>query len=110
MDLRLSVPFPEGYGATVHLFWPGKGFQLLGMSVSRQLLIFAISLLRCDLTLVRAATGFLMRNLRQFSDSEATLLHNIRPLKLPSPIARPKSQGQTSQPCWASPSSHYRRS
>ncbi len=25
------VPFPEGYGATVHLFWPGKGFQLLGM-------------------------------------------------------------------------------
>ncbi|KAI0797300.1 DUF775-domain-containing protein [Irpex lacteus] len=26
-----TVPFPEGYGATVHLFWPGKGFQLLGM-------------------------------------------------------------------------------
>lgn len=26
-----SVPFPEGYGATVHFFWPGKGFQLLGM-------------------------------------------------------------------------------
>ncbi|KAI0795587.1 hypothetical protein C8Q75DRAFT_803454 [Abortiporus biennis] len=25
------VPFPEGYGATVHFFWPGKGFQLLGM-------------------------------------------------------------------------------
>lgn len=24
------VPFPDGYGATVHLFWPGKGFQLLG--------------------------------------------------------------------------------
>jgi len=39
-DLRLSVPFPEGYGATVHLFWPGKGFQLLGMSVSRQSPIF----------------------------------------------------------------------
>ncbi|KZT01606.1 DUF775-domain-containing protein [Laetiporus sulphureus 93-53] len=26
-----SVPFPDGYGATVHLHWPGKGFQLLGM-------------------------------------------------------------------------------
>jgi len=25
------VPFPDGYGATVHFFWPGKGFQLLGM-------------------------------------------------------------------------------
>lgn len=27
------VPFPEGYGATVHFHWPGKGFQLLGMYV-----------------------------------------------------------------------------
>ncbi|KAF5343311.1 hypothetical protein D9757_014161 [Collybiopsis confluens] len=26
-----NVPFPEGYGATVHLHWPGRGFQLLGM-------------------------------------------------------------------------------
>ncbi|KAH9915189.1 DUF775-domain-containing protein [Epithele typhae] len=26
-----TVQFPEGYGATVHFFWPGKGFQLLGM-------------------------------------------------------------------------------
>ncbi|ETW77084.1 hypothetical protein HETIRDRAFT_421266 [Heterobasidion irregulare TC 32-1] len=26
-----TVPFPEGYGATVHFFWPGRGFQLLGM-------------------------------------------------------------------------------
>lgn len=26
-----NVPFPDGYGATVHFFWPGKGFQLLGM-------------------------------------------------------------------------------
>jgi len=26
-----TVPFPEGYGATVHFHWPGKGFQLLGM-------------------------------------------------------------------------------
>ncbi|KAL0581687.1 hypothetical protein V5O48_000393 [Marasmius crinis-equi] len=26
-----TVPFPEGYGATVHFNWPGKGFQLLGM-------------------------------------------------------------------------------
>ena len=25
------VPFPEGYGATVHFHWPEKGFQLLGM-------------------------------------------------------------------------------
>jgi len=26
-----TIPFPEGYGATVHFHWPGKGFQLLGM-------------------------------------------------------------------------------
>ena len=30
---RRAVPFPEGYGASVHFFWPGKGFQLLGMCV-----------------------------------------------------------------------------
>lgn len=27
------VPFHEGYGATVHFHWPGKGFQLLGSYV-----------------------------------------------------------------------------
>jgi hypothetical protein len=32
IDLR-AVPFPDGYGASVHFFWPGKGFQLLGMLV-----------------------------------------------------------------------------
>ncbi|CAK5263446.1 unnamed protein product [Mycena citricolor] len=26
-----TIPFPEGYGCTVHFFWPGKGFQVLGM-------------------------------------------------------------------------------
>ncbi|KAG8932498.1 hypothetical protein FRC02_001021 [Tulasnella sp. 418] len=26
-----TVPFPPGYGATVHFEWPGRGFQLLGM-------------------------------------------------------------------------------
>ncbi|KAF6756018.1 hypothetical protein DFP72DRAFT_964694, partial [Ephemerocybe angulata] len=26
-----TVPFPAGVGASVHFFWPGKGFQLLGM-------------------------------------------------------------------------------
>ncbi|KAF8547200.1 DUF775-domain-containing protein [Imleria badia] len=26
-----TVSFPEGYGATVHFFWPGKGSQVLGM-------------------------------------------------------------------------------
>ncbi|KAF9525256.1 hypothetical protein CPB83DRAFT_818788 [Crepidotus variabilis] len=26
-----DVPFPEGFGCAVHLYWPGKGFQLLGM-------------------------------------------------------------------------------
>jgi len=26
-----TLPFPDGYGATVHFHWPGKGFQLLGM-------------------------------------------------------------------------------
>jgi len=26
-----SIPFPDGYGASVHFYWPGRGFQLLGM-------------------------------------------------------------------------------
>jgi len=26
----LTAPFPDGYGATVHFHWPGKGSQLLG--------------------------------------------------------------------------------
>ncbi|KAF9242282.1 DUF775-domain-containing protein [Melanogaster broomeanus] len=26
-----TVVFPEGYGATVHFLWPGKGSQVLGM-------------------------------------------------------------------------------
>ncbi|KIJ37109.1 hypothetical protein M422DRAFT_33960 [Sphaerobolus stellatus SS14] len=26
-----TVPFPDGYAATVHMHWPGRGFQLLGM-------------------------------------------------------------------------------
>ncbi|KAH9474638.1 Protein OPI10-like protein [Psilocybe cubensis] len=26
-----TVPFPDGFGAAVHFFWPGKGFQLLGV-------------------------------------------------------------------------------
>ncbi|KAG1888257.1 DUF775-domain-containing protein [Suillus subluteus] len=26
-----TVPFPDGFGATVHFFWPGKGSQVLGM-------------------------------------------------------------------------------
>lgn len=32
-NTTIPVPFPPGYAATVHFFWPGKGFQLLGMSV-----------------------------------------------------------------------------
>ena len=36
------MPFPDGYGATVHFFWPGKGFQLLGMSAFAQFLILVI--------------------------------------------------------------------
>ncbi|KAI6015074.1 DUF775-domain-containing protein [Pisolithus orientalis] len=26
-----TIPFPDGYGCTVHFFWPGKGSQVLGM-------------------------------------------------------------------------------
>jgi hypothetical protein len=26
-----TVPFDEGYGASVHLLWPGADWQLLGM-------------------------------------------------------------------------------
>ncbi|KAJ7669212.1 hypothetical protein DFH06DRAFT_1267353 [Mycena polygramma] len=27
----LTTPFPDGFGCTVHFYWPGRGFQLLGM-------------------------------------------------------------------------------
>ncbi|ESK92258.1 inositol metabolism protein opi10 [Moniliophthora roreri MCA 2997] len=38
-----TVPFPDGYGATVHFHWPGKGFQLLGMlSNEKQSAIFKL--------------------------------------------------------------------
>ena len=33
LDVVATEPFPEGYGATVHFNWPGKGFQLLGAYV-----------------------------------------------------------------------------
>lgn len=26
-----TVAFPEGYAGAVHFYWPGRGFQLLGM-------------------------------------------------------------------------------
>lgn len=26
-----DIAFPQGFGASVHFFWPGKGFQVLGM-------------------------------------------------------------------------------
>jgi len=29
--VSILVPFPPGYAGTVHFYWPGKGFQLLGM-------------------------------------------------------------------------------
>lgn len=31
MFTHATVPFPDGYAATVHLNWLGKGFELLGM-------------------------------------------------------------------------------
>lgn len=57
-DLSAQVPFPEGYGATVHFFWPGKGFQLLGMCV----LIFAMGFI-LSLTLVQAVKRKAFRHL-----------------------------------------------
>lgn len=38
-----TVAFPAGYGATVHLYWPGKGFQLLGMYVINTVLPHCMS-------------------------------------------------------------------
>lgn len=52
-----SVPFPDGYGATVHFFWPGKGFQLLGMYV-----IFYHSDRRLEISLINPGLGSPTRN------------------------------------------------
>ena len=56
--LCYKVPFPEGYGATVHLFWPGKGFQLLGM-----LVLFASPLMNPRLDLDQAFKRKTLRDL-----------------------------------------------
>ena len=50
------MPFPDGYGATVHFFWPGKGFQLLGMSVFARFLIFAIPIIYATLQALERKT------------------------------------------------------
>lgn len=35
--LMLAVPFPEGYGASVHFAWPGKDYIPLGVYVMIEL-------------------------------------------------------------------------
>ncbi|KAH9996332.1 hypothetical protein BJV77DRAFT_176700 [Russula vinacea] len=42
-----TVPFPDGYGATVHFFWPGKGFQLLGFQMKNPRRSFDCVVISC---------------------------------------------------------------
>ncbi|CCM05383.1 uncharacterized protein FIBRA_07599 [Fibroporia radiculosa] len=98
-----TVAFPDGYGATVHLHWPGKGFQLLGMlSGEKPSAIFRLrgtfsaqsshTALFSDGTLGNSATGL--------TDVTAILGIAIEPLQtieaemanLPSAVGRPASR------------------
>lgn len=67
------VPFPEGYGATVHFYWPGKGFQLLGMLVFF-LAIFQL-LLNLSLRLSNEKPSAIFRLRGTFTPNTASSTH-----------------------------------
>ncbi|KZV62148.1 DUF775-domain-containing protein [Peniophora sp. CONT] len=88
-----DVPFPDGYGATVHFHWPGKGFQLLGMLTNEKL--SAMFRLRGTFTSQSSNTA-LNDNAQMTGDLVATLGIAIEPLhviqaemsSLPSAVSR----------------------
>ncbi|GAA5939312.1 Opi10p [Sporobolomyces koalae] len=66
-----QAPFPEGYGATVHLEIPGKGFQLIGgLSNEKPSAIFR---LRGTFLPASASTTFTATNSTTTSTTTATL-------------------------------------
>ncbi|VDC04357.1 unnamed protein product [Peniophora sp. CBMAI 1063] len=88
-----DVPFPDGYGATVHFHWPGKGFQLLGMLTNEK--PSAMFRLRGTFT-SQSSNVALNENAQMAGDLVATLGIAIEPLhviqaemsSLPSAVAR----------------------
>ncbi|KAI0038626.1 DUF775-domain-containing protein [Auriscalpium vulgare] len=95
-----TVPFPDGYGAAVHFFWPGKGFQLLGMLSNEK--PSAIFRLRGNFTAQTTSTQAAFGNTAQMSaapgaDVTAVLGLSIEPLaqimqqtnSLPSALSKP---------------------
>ncbi|TFK31333.1 hypothetical protein BDQ12DRAFT_729652 [Crucibulum laeve] len=97
-----TIPFPEGYGATVHFHWPGKGFQLLGMlSNEKPSAIFRLrgTFTPSSNTSATAQTAFssTQPNPNNTNDVTAILGFAIEPLaaianqmsSLPSALSRP---------------------
>ncbi|KIK07065.1 hypothetical protein K443DRAFT_87991 [Laccaria amethystina LaAM-08-1] len=94
-----TVPFPDGYGATVHFFWPGKGFQLLGMlSNEKPSAIFRLkgTGFTSGTSTINAFSAFSQQGVQQ-NDVTATLGLSIEPLSeiqlqmqtLPSALTKP---------------------
>ncbi|EDR10546.1 uncharacterized protein LACBIDRAFT_293582 [Laccaria bicolor S238N-H82] len=94
-----TVPFPDGYGATVHFFWPGKGFQLLGMlSNEKPSAIFRLkgTGFTSGTSTINAFSAFSQQGALQ-TDVTATLGLSIEPLSeiqlqmqtLPSALTKP---------------------
>lgn len=48
MLINYTVPFPEGFGASVHFAWPGKEYIPLGMYVTPPVVHYLPT--RCHLT------------------------------------------------------------
>ncbi|KAK7062807.1 hypothetical protein VNI00_000300 [Paramarasmius palmivorus] len=95
-----TIPFPDGYGATVHFHWPGKGFQLLGMLSNEK--PSAIFRLRGSFSSSTSYGAFSTSNtpiVDNAADVTAILGLSIEPLPqiqaqvaaLPSTLARPQA-------------------
>ncbi|KAI0711094.1 DUF775-domain-containing protein [Fomitopsis betulina] len=92
-----TVPFPDGYGATVHFHWPGKGFQLLGMLSNEK--PSAIFRLRGTFSAQTSRPALFNPDAAPAADTTAILGIAIEPLStiqaelaaLPNAVARPNT-------------------
>ncbi|KIK53316.1 hypothetical protein GYMLUDRAFT_49338 [Collybiopsis luxurians FD-317 M1] len=93
-----NIPFPDGYGATVHLHWPGRGFQLLGMlSNEKPSAIFRLRASFSSSTTTRAFQGSSSTPGADTSDADVTAVLgiSIEPLSQIFPQLASISNAQT---------------
>ncbi|KAF8333037.1 DUF775-domain-containing protein [Cantharellus anzutake] len=95
-----TVPFPDGYAATVHFHLPGKGFQLLGMlSNEKPSAIFRVKSVSQALVAepsdTEAVIGVsiepfqaVLAQVASLSSNQAALVVTHPPTILPSPSSR----------------------